>query len=189
MSSIALSPNAAGTGTFSIASPNSNTNRTLTLPDETGTVLSSGSTFGATGPAFSAIMVSQSIPYAVTTKVTASTEDYDYGSRYNNTGATVNGIPAYSFMPNIAGVYLVAVNAQYTGTAFNGFFVTSVYKNNVFEQELNVSSANATYNHNNGSAQVFLNGSTDYLSVFVFQAQGAAQPVTTRWSSSLVRQV
>lgn len=39
MSSIKLSPNASGTGEFTIAAPNSNTNRTLTLPDQTGTVL------------------------------------------------------------------------------------------------------------------------------------------------------
>jgi microcystin-dependent protein len=38
MSKIALSPNASGTGTFSIASPGTNTDRTLTLPDATGTV-------------------------------------------------------------------------------------------------------------------------------------------------------
>lgn len=39
MSSIKLSPNASGTGIFTIAAPNSNTDRTLTLPDQTGTVL------------------------------------------------------------------------------------------------------------------------------------------------------
>jgi hypothetical protein len=39
MSKIALTPNASGTGTFTIAAPNSNTNRTLTLPDEAGEVL------------------------------------------------------------------------------------------------------------------------------------------------------
>lgn len=39
MSSIKLSPNASGTGEFTIAAPNSNTNRTLTLPDATGTVV------------------------------------------------------------------------------------------------------------------------------------------------------
>jgi hypothetical protein len=39
MSKIALSGDAAGTGTFTIASPNSNSNRTLTLPDSTGTVM------------------------------------------------------------------------------------------------------------------------------------------------------
>ena len=39
MSNIALSGNASGTGTFTIASPNSNTNRTLDLPDNSGTVV------------------------------------------------------------------------------------------------------------------------------------------------------
>lgn len=38
MSSIKLESNASGTGIFTIASPNSNTNRTLTLPDNAGTV-------------------------------------------------------------------------------------------------------------------------------------------------------
>lgn len=42
MSKISLSPNASGTGTFTIASPNSNTDRTLTLPDATGTINTSG---------------------------------------------------------------------------------------------------------------------------------------------------
>lgn len=39
MSKIALSPNASGTALFTIASPATNTDRTLTLPDEGGTVL------------------------------------------------------------------------------------------------------------------------------------------------------
>jgi hypothetical protein len=42
MSKIALSGNASGTGTFTIASPGTNTDRTLTLPDATGTVNVSG---------------------------------------------------------------------------------------------------------------------------------------------------
>jgi hypothetical protein len=47
MSKIALTPNASGTGTFTIAAPNSNTDRTLTLPDEAGTVLTSASSISA----------------------------------------------------------------------------------------------------------------------------------------------
>lgn len=43
MSKINLTPNASGTGVFTIASPNSNTDRTLNLPDEAGTILSSTS--------------------------------------------------------------------------------------------------------------------------------------------------
>jgi len=41
MSKIALSPDGGGTGTFTLASPNSNTNRTLTLPDAAGELLTS----------------------------------------------------------------------------------------------------------------------------------------------------
>jgi hypothetical protein len=46
MSKIAFTPNASGTGTFSIASPGTNTDRTLTLPDATTTLV------GASSPAF-----------------------------------------------------------------------------------------------------------------------------------------
>ena len=39
MSKITLEPNSSGAGTFSIVSPDSNTNRTLTLPNESGKLL------------------------------------------------------------------------------------------------------------------------------------------------------
>jgi len=38
LSKVAITGNASGTGVFTVASPNSNTDRVLTLPDETGTV-------------------------------------------------------------------------------------------------------------------------------------------------------
>ena len=38
MSKIALKPNESGTGVFTLAAPDSNADRTLTLPDEAGTV-------------------------------------------------------------------------------------------------------------------------------------------------------
>jgi hypothetical protein len=38
MSKVVIQGNASGTGDFTIAAPNSNTNRTLTLPDATGTL-------------------------------------------------------------------------------------------------------------------------------------------------------
>jgi hypothetical protein len=47
MSKIALTPNASGTGVFTISSPATNTNRTLTLPDEAGTVLTSASSLAS----------------------------------------------------------------------------------------------------------------------------------------------
>ena len=54
MSSIKLESNASGTGIFTIASPNSNTNRTLTLPDATGTIITTagGAAISGTTGAF-----------------------------------------------------------------------------------------------------------------------------------------
>lgn len=47
MSSVSIQGNASGTGIFTIASPNSNTNRTLTLPDSAGTLINTAP--GTTG--------------------------------------------------------------------------------------------------------------------------------------------
>jgi hypothetical protein len=55
MSKVVIQGNASGTGNFTIAAPNSNTDRTLTLPDVAGTVLTSGS--NADFPAGSVLQV------------------------------------------------------------------------------------------------------------------------------------
>ena len=47
MSKISLEPNTSGSGTFTLAAPNSDTNRTLTLPDEAGVVLTDDSDLAA----------------------------------------------------------------------------------------------------------------------------------------------
>ena len=59
MSRVSLSGNPSGTGTFTIASPNSNTDRTLSLPDNSGTLLSNASTAGF--PAGSVLQVVQNL--------------------------------------------------------------------------------------------------------------------------------
>jgi hypothetical protein len=54
MSKIALSGNASGTGTLTIVAPNTNTDRTLNLPDSAGTLATAESTltqFSASGSA------------------------------------------------------------------------------------------------------------------------------------------
>ena len=47
MTKIAIQPNVSGTGTFTLSAPNSNTDRTLTLPDVAGEVLTDQSDLGA----------------------------------------------------------------------------------------------------------------------------------------------
>lgn len=54
MSKVAITGNASGSATFTIAAPDSSTNRTLTLPDSTGTIATAESTltqFNASGSA------------------------------------------------------------------------------------------------------------------------------------------
>ena len=47
MSNIVLQPNSSGTGSITIATPNTNTNRTLNIPDESGTLLSTASSIAS----------------------------------------------------------------------------------------------------------------------------------------------
>jgi hypothetical protein len=58
MSRIALNGNASGTGTVTIASPNTNSDRTVTLPDATGTLVLSGD-----AASFSSVSVSGNMSF------------------------------------------------------------------------------------------------------------------------------
>ena len=77
MSKIALTPNASGTGTLTIAAPNTSTDRTLTLPDETGTVMSSVSSVATSQlPAGSVLQVVQSVYQTAVTIANTNTSNY-----------------------------------------------------------------------------------------------------------------
>jgi hypothetical protein len=105
MSNIALVSPATGTATFSITTPSgTSTDRTLTLPDATGTVLSTATAgVPVNGPAFSAsLSTNQTVTTATTTKLTFNTEEFDTNSNYDN--AT-----NYRFTPTVAGYYQINV--------------------------------------------------------------------------------
>ena len=61
MSKVVIQGNASGTGDFTIAAPNGNTNRTLTLPDEAGTVLTTAGVPSSSMPAGSVLQVVQTV--------------------------------------------------------------------------------------------------------------------------------
>jgi len=103
MSKIALSPDDSGTGTFTLASPNSNTNRTLTLPDSAGELLTTtGDGSGLTGivipPVFNPVAVTGTTP-----SLDVGTYNYfDQGSMTANTTVSFASVPTdanwrYSF--------------------------------------------------------------------------------------------
>ena len=99
MSKIALTPNASGSGTFTIASPNSDTDRTLTLPDEAGTVVTTGSTgVMPTRYMFSARKTSaQSGLNTSAQTITFQTTTYDVGSNFASNKYTIPVDGVYNF--------------------------------------------------------------------------------------------
>ena len=98
MSKISLEPNDSGAGTFSIVSPDSNTNRTLNLPDESGILFSDGS--GVPGSAVTGQLASSNMPAGSVIQVvgnTTSTIVSTTSSSFISTGLSANITPK---MPN-----------------------------------------------------------------------------------------
>mgnify|MGYP003691198059 CR=1 FL=1 len=61
MSKVVIAGDASGTGTFTISAPNGNTDRTLVLPDEAGTVLTTAGVPASAMPAGSVLQVVHSV--------------------------------------------------------------------------------------------------------------------------------
>jgi hypothetical protein len=75
MSRIALSPPASGTATFTLSAPATNTDRTLSLPDEAGTILTSAGVPASALPAGSILQIVRATD--ATQRTTSSTSYVD----------------------------------------------------------------------------------------------------------------
>jgi len=159
MSSIAVTASATGTGTVTLLAPATSTNQTLTLPDATGTVLSTA-TAGVpiNGPAFSAYQsTAQAFTGGVAIKVQYQTKEFDTNSNFDNT-------TTYRFTPTVSGYFIVsaglAMASSPVGSQLFIFKNGTQYK--VIFNNITTSATNGAY----GSALVFFNGSTDYVEVY-----------------------
>lgn len=182
MSKVVIQGDTNGTGVFTVASPNSNTDRTLTLPDEAGTIITSGSpTVLPKGvPAFSATRsAAQTVSASTWTKIQFSTEVFDTANCYDH-------ITNYRFTPNVAGYYQISVLAEANTTSWVG---AAVFKNG--------STYRSVWSSNPGvgasafiTSLVYLNGSTDYVEPYIYQNVTAAlytSDVNYEFSGVLVR--
>ena len=113
MSKIALTPNATGTGVFSILSPATNTDRSLTLPDEAGTVLTGSGPINVNASA-----PNQAVTVDASGNVGIGTSSPDVFSR-SYTGTTT-GISSASgetaLMINSSGTNVTALEMGRAGT-------------------------------------------------------------------------
>jgi hypothetical protein len=195
MSKVAIQGAATGTGVFTLASPATNTDRTLTLPDEAGTVLTSASTGGVSqamlasgvvgaGPAFSAYKSgSATLTSLSNTVVPYNAEYFDTDSWFDTS--------TYRYTPQVAGYYQVNFSASISDAGATGIIYTFLRKNGT-----DVSSGSSGYYENQrgygataGSVLVELNGSTDYLDVTAIQYTGGGNRAfgTCTFSGFLVR--
>ena len=179
MSLVAISGNASGTGTLTIAAPNTNSNYTLNLPAATGTVMVSGNM-----PAFSAYQsVAQTITGSTFTKVTFTTEEFD----------TNNNFASSTFTPTVAGYY--QLNAQVSvGATTITRHLTMIYKNGVlYKIGTDLFPSAAASSRAIVSSLVYANGTTDYFDVYVYAGgtgtinTTASSVADTYFNGSLVR--
>ena len=73
MSKVVIAGDASGTGTFTISAPNGNTDRTLVLPDEAGTIITTAGVPASAMPAGSVIQVVSTSGTAVVSGVGSAT--------------------------------------------------------------------------------------------------------------------
>jgi hypothetical protein len=169
MSLVKVQGNASGTGIFTIASPNSNTDRTINLPDSNGTILTTATPgVPVNGPAFSAYQsTAQTISNSTFTKISMPNELFDTASAFDST-------TNFRFQPTVAGYY--QLNGQFnTAGASVGYVQVAIYKNG-FQYSTGSSIPNNTQVGGQcvTSSLVYLNGSTDYVELYGWQNSGAS---------------
>ena len=184
MSNVKIEGNASGTGTLTIAAPNANTDRTLTLPDGAGEVLIGSGGASNSVVAFSAYMSSnQSLTGGVFTKLQFDTENFDTDSCYDNS-------TNYRFTPTVAGYYQINIGCELG--ASSSPLSLHIYKNGSTVFKVNGMYVSGVINaHPAGSDLIYLNGSTDYVEVYgwtntTYSTSTASQDKST-FSGYLVR--
>jgi phage-related tail fiber protein len=154
-------------------------NRTLTLPDNSGTVLTTGATVtvaqGGTGvtvqPKFLArSAATQTITASTFTKVTFGTEVFDTNANFASS----------RFTPTVAGYYKLDAMLRLNplNAATSGLHIIEFYKNGAQECRGNEIRVNGNdFTNVVASTVLFLNGSTDYVEVYAYiDNSGAGSP-------------
>ena len=164
-------------GTSGVSLCDTNSVPTAALQASAVTQPKVGSGVAGNGPAFSAYASSgTSCSNNASTVIAYATKILDTGTCYNNTGstATLNGIsvPAYSFAPNVAGWYQIT-GAANSNNAPGNSNVIMVFKNASGYSYGSCVPATGSVGFWCVSSLVFLNGTSDYVSIRVFQNSGS----------------
>ena len=150
---IKLQSSSGGSVTLDVPVTASNFN--VTVPNASGTAMVSGNM-----PAFAAWKSSdQSISSATWTKATFDTEEYDTNSNFASS----------RFTPTVAGYYQINWCTDLSATSCTRQ-MTSLYKNGQAYKYVGLwTQPSGNWEHEiNGSSVVYLNGTTDYVEIYVY---------------------
>lgn len=154
MSSIVISGDSSGQ--VSLTVPSAAGTNTATLPAATGTVMVSGNM-----PAFSVgANVGTSLSNGAYTKVLFQVVEFDTNSNFSSS----------RFTPTVAGYYQISSSVG-SGSFGNSQSVIAIYKNGTKYKSGQNLAVNNIYSLNISSV-VYLNGSTDYVEIYVYQISG-----------------
>jgi hypothetical protein len=115
MSRITLAPNASGTGTLTVAAPNTNTDRTLTLPDVTTTLVGTDATQTLTNKTIASSQLTGALPAidgsALTGIATGGMTLLGTLTTTSGSSQTLSGLTLTSYKQILAVFKLVSSNA------------------------------------------------------------------------------
>ena len=170
----------ASSGSIALEPANTSSNLVIQVPAVTGTMITTASTFAGTGPTFRVwASVNQSISAATPTKIVYQQEDWD----------TNNNISSSRFTPTVAGYYYISAGTR-TQSAGGTEWVTYIDKNGGTYAHGSNNSATGI-NLSLVSTLVYLNGSTDYVEIWLYPGPNAATTINSGayvyFTGSLVR--
>lgn len=166
----------SGGGSVTLQEAVTASNLTITVPAVTGTMAVT-SDIPVAGPAFSAFQSStQNIGHNSNTKLMFQSESYDTN---NNFDSTTN----YRFTPTVAGYYNLYAQLNYTMTS-NAYIM--LYKNGSLSTygPIAVGWSGIAGTTAIVGATLYMNGSTDYVEVYAYQATGSSQATTALASTT-----
>ena len=139
----------------------------LTADSAEATGLKWATAGGSSGPAFAAYRAtsSQSISSGTWTKAQLNAEQFDTAGVYD---PTTN----YRFTPDVSGYYSVNLISELSLSSAN-YTRIALYKNGSAVRESGSEQKSTTLQYQQLSALIFMNGSTDYLEMYVYAESSA----------------
>lgn len=143
---------------------------TIATISSTGLALNSGNITlpSSAAPSFSAYNSSaQSVAHNTFTKIQFQTENFDTNSNYDNS-------TNYRFTPTVAGYYHVTEQVAFNSLTANSMSV--IYKNGgaIAYSPIAVGWSGISNTISAIAIDVYMNGTTDYLEVYAYQATGGS---------------